>query len=140
MGFLRNQSEGSRLTKEDLIRSLVKRRVREDPLAEGMGYSESMVDSLGTMELMGFPEAAIVTIVETYALSQQSGASDEAIFDHIENHRSQIGSGTMPTPLNLESYIKYRIQIEHSHGAPISEQFISDAIATCRDHYGCRNS
>jgi len=102
-----------------------------------MGFSESMIDSLGAMALMGIPEAAIVTIVETYALSLKSGAPEEAILNHIESHRSQFGAGTMPTPLNLETYIKYRIEIEHGHGAPISEQFVSRAIATTRDQYGC---
>ncbi len=137
MGFLKKLFGGGRLDKEDLIQGLVKKRIREDPLAESLGYDESMVDSLGTMELMGIPEAAIVTIVETYALSLKSGAPEEAILNHIENHRSQIGSGTLPNPLNLESYIKYRIEIEHGHGAPISEKFISDAIATSREYYSC---
>lgn len=137
MGFLKKLLGGGRSDKEDLIRGLVKKRIREDPLAGNLGYDENMVDSLGTKELMGIPEAAIVTIVETYALSLKSGAPEEAILNHIENHRSQIGSGTLPNPLNLESYIKYRIEIEHGHGAPISEKFISDAIVTSREYYSC---
>jgi hypothetical protein len=124
-------------SKNDLIKSLAKERIKTDPSFYSRGYSESMIDSLGTILLMGAPEATIVTIVETYALSQQSGASEEAILNHIENYRSQIGAGSMPVPLNLETYIKYRIEIEHSHGAPISEQFISRDIAIARNHYGC---
>ena len=96
-----------------------------------------MVDSLGPMELAGIPEAAIVTIVETYALSKRSGASDLDIFNHIEAHRSQIGSGTMPDPLDLESYIQYRIEIENSTDAPISRQFVSDAVQLSRKECGC---
>jgi len=137
MGFLKNVFGGGKPSKEDLIRDLAKERIKTDPLAESMGYNESMIDSLGTTELMGIPEAAIVTIVETYALSLKSGAPEEAILNHIENHRSQLGAGSMPVPLNLETYIKYRIEIEHGHGAPISEQFITKAIATTRNQYGC---
>jgi len=137
MGFLKKPFGGGSSNKEDLIRNLVKKRIKEDPLAEILGYDESMVDSLETMELMGIPEAAIVTIVETYALSLKNGAPEDAIFNHIENHRSQIGSGTLPNPLNLESYIKYRIEIEHDYGAPISEKFISDAIVASREYFGC---
>ena len=136
MGFLKKMF-GAGLNKDDLIRSLAKNRISEDPLASSMSYDESMVDSLGAMELAGIPEAAIVTIVETYALSKKSGASDSDIFDHIEAHRSQIGSGVMPNPLNLESYIQYRIAIEHSHGAPISKQFVSEAVAICCKQYDC---
>lgn len=135
MGLLKKLFGGGS-SKEDLIRNLAKKRVREDPMASQMGFDEGMVNSLGTMQLLGLPEAAIVTIIETYALSLKSGAPEEAILNHIENHRSQIGSGTLPSPLNLESYIKYRIEIEHSHGAPISKEFISEAIAVSRAHYG----
>ncbi len=137
MGFLKNLFGGGKPSKNDMIKNLAKERIRTDPLAESMGFSESMIDSLGTTELMGIPEAAIVTIIETYALSLKSGAPEEAILNHIENHRSQLGTGSMPVPLNLETYIKYRIEIEHDHGAPISEQFISKAISFTREQYGC---
>lgn len=137
MGFLTNLFGGGKSSKEELIKELAKERIKTDPLAESMGFSEDMIDSLGTMELMGIPEAAIVTIIETYALSLNSGAPEDATLNHIENQRSQLGSGPMPVPLNLESYIKYRIKIEHSHGAPISEEFINKAIATARNQYEC---
>jgi ribosomal protein L16/L10AE len=127
---------GGSTSKEDLIRAMAKKRVRSDAAATRLGYDESMVDSLGTMQLMGIPEAAIATIVETYALSLKSGASENAILKHIEKHRSQFGSGHLPSPLNLESYIRYRIGIEHQHGSPIDSAFISEAIDTCRRHYG----
>ena len=137
MGLLSKLFGGAGPNKEELIKSLVKERIKLDPMAESMGFNEDMVDSLGTMQLMGLPEAAIVTIVETYALSLKSGAPDEAILNHIENHRSQLGAGTMPSPLNLDSYIKYRIKIEHEYGAPISEELISRAIKKTRQRYGC---
>lgn len=136
MGFLKKLFGGGASSKEELIKNLAKTRIRTDPMARRMGYDESMIDSLETMQLMGIPEAAIVTIVETYALSLKSGAPESAILEHIENHRSQIGSGVFPVPLNLESYIKYRLEIEHSHGVPISEDFITEAIAICKQHYG----
>ena len=137
MGFIKNLFGGDKPSKIELIKNLAKERIRTDPLAERMGFSESMIDSLGAMQLMGIPEAAIVTIVETYALSLKSGAPEEAILNHIENHRSQLGAGTLPVPLNLVNYIKYRIAIEHAHGVSISEQFISKAISIAREQYGC---
>jgi len=137
MGFLSNLFSGRKPSKEDLIKSLAKKRIKEDPLAKSKGFNESMIDALSTMELMSIPEAAIVTIIETYALSLKSGAPEEAILNHIENHRSQLGAGAVPSPLNLESYIKYRIKIEQEHGEPISEQFISRAISRARKQYGC---
>jgi hypothetical protein len=40
---------GGRPSKDDLIRRLVKQRVRDDPLAASMGFNERMVDSLSTV-------------------------------------------------------------------------------------------
>ncbi len=137
MGLFSKIFGGGKFSREALIKRLAKERVKNDPLAVTMGFNESMIDSLGTMELMGIPEAAIVTIIETYALSLKSGAPEEAVLHHIENHRSQIGSGSMPEPLNLVNYIKYRLEIEHGHGAPISEHFIAHAIKSTRQHYRC---
>ncbi len=37
-------------------------------------------------------------------------------------------AGETPQALTLSSYIKYRLKIEHSHGAPISKQFVNEAI------------
>jgi hypothetical protein len=37
-------------------------------------------------------------------------------------------AGETPQNLTLTSYIKYRLSIEHSHGAPISNQFVNEAI------------
>lgn len=137
MGFWKSLFGGGRPGKNDLIRSLAKQRVRDDPMAAAMGFNEHMVDSLGMMQLAGLPESTIITIVETFAMLKKHGASDQEIFQRIEAHRSSIGSGEMPNPLNLESYIQYRVELEHSHGSPISEEFVSEATRVCREHYGC---
>lgn len=111
--------------------------MRDDPMAGAMGFDEHMVDSLGMMQLAGLPESTVVTIVETYAMLKKHDASDQEIFQRIEAHRSSIGSGEMPRPLNLASYIQYRLDLEHSHGIPISEEFISEVLRVSREHYGC---
>jgi hypothetical protein len=55
--------------------------------------------------------------------------SDQEIFEAIEAHRSMFDDkGIMPSPLTLSSYIKYRLEVEHSHGVPISSEFIDEAI------------
>lgn len=136
MGFWKSLF-GSGHSKNDLIRALAKQRVRNDPMAKAMGFNEHMIDSLGMIQLAGLPESTIVTIVETYAMLKKHSVPDQEIFERIEAHRSSIGSGEMPRPLNLESYIHYRLDIEHSHGAPISEKFISEAVRVSREQYGC---
>ena len=137
MGLWSSLFSGGRSSKEDLIRSLVKKRVSNDPMASLMGFDASMVDSLDPLQLISTPEGSIVTIVETYALMKKQGTSDQQIFDCIEAHRSAIGSGTMPSPPNLESYIQYRIAVECRHVMPISSGFVAEALQICRQHFGC---
>ena len=137
MGLWSSLFGGGRPSKEDLIRSLITKRVSNDPMASLAGFDARMVDSLGALELISTPEGSIVTIVETYANMKKQGASDQQIFDGIEAHRSTIGSGTMPSPPTLESYTQYRIEVECRHVMPIQSGFVSEAVQVCRQHFGC---
>lgn len=137
MGFWNSLFGIGRPSKNDFIRNLAKQRLRQNPMASLMGLSESMVDSLGPLELVGLPESTIATIVETYAMLKKHRATDHEILGRIEAYRSSIGSGEMPNPLNLESYIQYRVKIEHGHGAPISAQYVAETVRKCCQHFGC---
>jgi len=137
MGLWKSLLGGGRPSENDLIRNLAKQRVRDDPMTGAFGFDENMVDSLGMMQLAGLPESTIVTIVKTYAMLKKHGLPDTEIFERIEAHRSAVSSGEMPDPPNLKSYIQYRLELEHSHGAPISEEFVVEAIRVCRQHYAC---
>ena len=134
MGLWKLPIGGGRSSKEELIRNLVKKRVSNDPMAS------RMVDSIDALHLICLPEANIVTIVETYALMKQLGASDQQIFDSIETHRSTIGTGAIPNPLNLESYTQYRIAVECRdvvNLVPLSRAFVSEAVQICRQYFRC---
>lgn len=124
---------GKGMSKEELIKNLVRKRVQNDPIAKMLGE----VDELSELELLGLPEATIVTIVETYCMTKrQTNLHDEEIFEAIEAHRSMLGdSGKMPSPLTLSSYIKYRLGLEHSHGAPISNKFVDEAIEEAKKFF-----
>jgi hypothetical protein len=116
---------GVSANKIELIRNLVKNRIQNDPIASMLGD----IDSLSETELMGLPEATLVTIVETYWQLKNQGLSDEEILEAIERHRASfLDSGKLPSQLTLSNYIKYRIGLEHSHGIPISDDFIEEAI------------
>lgn len=132
MGFFSSLFGGGGPSKNDVIRSLAKTRLRL------LGIDDGPIDSLGMLQLAGLPESTIATIVESYGALKKRGESDEEIFLRIESHRAQIGSGDIPEPLTLESYVQYRIDVEHSHGAvPIDEGFITAAVRICREHFGC---
>src|SRR5205809_975029 len=112
MGFFSNIFGPTR-TKFDLIRHLIKERVREDPGAEAIGITPKMVDQQSDDVLIGTPEGTVVTIVETYHSLRDSGASLVEALVAIEQHRNQFISGRMPISASLSTYISYRVRLEH---------------------------
>lgn len=133
MGILSKLFGGSGTNKNKLIKNLVKERIGSDPMAASIGFDKSMVDSLTDFQLAGLPEATIVTIVETWTLLSKKGIPEENILKHIEEHRSSLGdSGNIPSPLTLSNYIKYRLELEHGHGASIREDFIDYAVGIAK--------
>lgn len=137
MGLLSSLFGGGRKTKEEMVRELIKERTRADPLAARLGFDESMADALSPIQLAGVPEFTVATIIETYASLKSQGVSDGDIVQLIEAHRSMIGTGEMPKPLSLESYIRYRVYLDHQSGAPIPEDAITNAIRVFRRHFAC---
>jgi hypothetical protein len=69
------------------------------------------------------------------------GTTDSEIFARIEDHRNRsFPRGKLPTPLNLTTYVKYRIDIEHTQGAPIAEAFLESAVEAAKEAYGVSSS
>ena len=129
MGLLGRLFGGGGTNKNNLIKHLVKERIQSSPGFAARGFDESMVDSLSSLQLAGLPESTIVTIVESWVIMSNRGVPDAEIFESIEAHRSRLaGSGDMSSELSLSNYIKYRIDLEHQHAEPISDDFIDYAI------------
>ncbi len=129
---------GGGVDKNALIKNLIMYRVQSDPIlaSKYSNINEEIVNSLSRLKLLGFPEATIVTIVETWSNLSKKGVPEDEILYKIEQHRSRFSSGGhLPFPLNLESYIKYRLNIEHSSGVPIGDNFITKAIEAARTAY-----
>jgi hypothetical protein len=116
--------------KNDLIRFLIKKRVQQN---SELNMNDNKIDSLDGMMLAGMPEGTIVAIVELYAKLKGTGTPDKEIFEQFEAMRP--GSGEMPSPLNLNSYISYRLRLEHEDGMGLTDEFISESIKICSNHY-----
>jgi len=109
--------------KLELIRELLEQRMRE----EGFDDMDSRlrVKELGKAQLLGTPEAGIVTIVETVIKRQRQGVLLASILLSIENHRSTLGSDSQEFAEILEiakgpqagysvgAYCFYRVNTEH---------------------------
>lgn len=116
-----------RLPKLELIKKLARARVQEIPWLGSFGS----IDNLTELELLGLPEATVVCIVETFAVLKTHGKRDEEALLAIEEHRASFGDfGPLPRPLTLESYVKYRVQLEHSHGLGLTDDSLSTVIKT----------
>ena len=120
-----------------LVRSFVKKRVIQDPIASLHGYSPEMVDQLPPAVLLGLPEATLVLIVESFAALRKLGASESEALKRIEAHRSAVAPGRMPASASLEQYVAYRLSLEHSGGGPISHEHIADCVLLARTLYRC---
>ncbi len=118
--------------KIELIKTLAKKRVQNDPIASMLGDINELPETI----LMSLPEATIVTIVETWAILKAQGVPEEDILKRIEAHRSSLGDyGDLPKPLTLENYIKYRLNLELGPNVPLSEEFIDYAIEVAKQQY-----
>jgi len=135
MGFF-SKLLGGGVDKNALIKDLVRLRVRNDPAITAVGFNEKDVDSLPRLQLLGLPEATIATIVETWSILHKRGVSDVEIFQRIEEHRCRVfPRGVMPSPLTLTNYVKYRLELEHSHGTAIQDLFVDAAVEVAKKAY-----
>ena len=75
--------------KIELIRELLEQRMRD------IGFddmeSRLKIKEMGTVQLMGTPEAALVTIIETVVKLQKKGLLIRQILEAIEDHRKSLG-------------------------------------------------
>ena len=109
--------------KLELIRELLEQRMREEGF-DDMG-SRLQVKELGRLHLLGTPEGALVTIVETVVKGQKQGMLLRQVLTSIEDHRRSLGSDPQEFaeivtiasgPQAGESvglYCQYRINTEH---------------------------
>lgn len=134
--------------KLELIRELLEQRMRDhgfDDMA-----SRLKVKQLGNVELMGTPEAALVTIIETIIKYQNQGALIGQILLSIENHRKTLGQdeaqfveimrsacsdSTEEAGTAIAQYCYYRISIEHP-GRMTREQYGSAFMQAAKELLG----
>jgi hypothetical protein len=120
--------------KLELIRELLEQRMRNHGFDDIK--SRLKVKQLSNSELLGTPEAAIVTIIETVIKMQSQGMILSQILEAIESHRSSLGHnpeqfGTIIDLARGEDagsavaiYTFYRINLE-APGRVTEDQFVN---------------
>lgn len=117
--------------KESLIRRLLKRRIAQDPNAHALGQTPAVADDLGTQQLMGLPEATIVTCVETWAVLSREGLSQDEIARRIAQHR-----GTRYPGDGVEALIRICVDAEHGNALYLPSAHVEWCIREARTAYG----
>jgi hypothetical protein len=81
---------GPKKTIEDLIRSLVRKRVLGDGTVTDPAEFNVWLDNATQVILYGVPEASIVTIIQTYVDMEAKGYNHYDILNTIEESRSRL--------------------------------------------------
>ena len=70
------------------------------------------------------PEGVVLEIVELHALLRADGLTDREAIERIESWRRTIAVAHGPPPLELEAYVKFRLQLE-APGYPVEDAKLS---------------
>jgi hypothetical protein len=117
--------------KESLIRRLLERRIAQDPNAARFGQTPAFAHRIDALQLMGMPEATIVTCVETWATLSRQGVLEDEIARRIAEHRAAHYTGGGVQPL-----IHRLMQTEHSDAWYLPAAHIDWCIREARTAYG----
>lgn len=130
MGFL-NRLMGVSAKKENLMRRLLKERIKSDSSASSHGQGPEYADSVSTMMLIGLPEATIVTCVETWANFNRQGRSEQEAAAAIAQHRrvSSASGGVVEV-------IQRIMKSEHGHSGFMTPEHVDYCIRESRREFG----
>ena len=127
------------VNRNEVVREMLKMRIREHPDVDIMGADEAAVDSFSRLILKGTPEATIAEIVETWVGMNRLGDEDEVIFERIEMYRNCVlPGGDMPESPDLVSYTIYRVRQEHQSDPSLNDAFLERAIEFARQRFSAR--
>jgi hypothetical protein len=78
------------------------------------GASEYDLKQSSVTELMRYPEATAITILDNYKQLVSSGLNERDAINKIESVRSRINPGFDKAPQNITDYVVFRVGVEHS--------------------------
>ena len=79
------------------------------------GVSEYDFKQASVTELMRYPEATAITILDNYKQLISSGLNERDAINKIESVRSNVNPGIDKAPQNITEYVVFRVGVEHSN-------------------------
>jgi len=105
--------------------------------AMGVDPQEMSADML----MQGAPEATIVRVVEQFLTMRDQGATQEFAVKTLNQIHSAMLSvvdedlSELQRASTLFQYVRHIVDALHSHGDPISDHFLIDAIQEVKSYY-----
>ncbi len=120
--------------KAKFIRALAKERLEADPdPAARVAIVE--LNQLSDLEVLGIPEAYVVTFVDSYVKAELGGVPPSQILSEIAALRIRIsGEGGRTDFDSLEDYVRYRFQIEMPGFLELNPMPLREQIARSIPH------
>jgi hypothetical protein len=120
-----------------LMRRLLRERMQRNPVAVAAIQAEGLdLYNLPAATVIGCPDALVVTIVMNYIDGKRDGLEDEQLLRSIHSRFSStfvaahtpFPFGPLPSPLTLRTLVRYYIDSQHGHAAPISDEVMDYEI------------
>lgn len=129
-------------TRTDLIKRLARKRLAQQG-APDVVFDDFLASTEAVM--MGTPEGMIVGCAESFVALTAQGLTEQDAFQRIEQDRVQFAvGGTLPRPLTLATYLRYRLNLEPHVGLPISGAYLDEAageaLRTVRAAFGLQSA
>lgn len=93
------------------------------------------------MLLRGAPEATILRVVEQFLTMRDQGATEEFAVKTLNQMHSAMLSmagediSVLQGASTLFQYVRHLVDALHSHGGPITDHFLIDALQEIKSHY-----
>lgn len=126
-----------------LVKRLFLARCEGDPMAEMMAMMMGVdpKDMSGETLMQGAAEATIPRVVEQFLTMRDQGATEEFAVKTLNQMHSAVLSmagedlSELQRASTLFEYVRHVVDAMHSHGGPISDHFLIDAIQEVESHY-----
>lgn len=126
-----------------LVRRMFIERCENDPeaaaMTEAMGFDPR--EFSGAELMQGAPEGTVLRVVEQFLSMRDQGATEEFAVKTLNQLHSAALSNVgedlseLRRASTLFQYVRHIVDALHSHGSPISDHFLIDAIQEVKSFY-----
>jgi len=100
---------------KSIFKALNRKKISSiEKYAKIRGVPEYDINKASITELMRYPEATAITILDNYSQLISNGINERDAINKIESVRSRVNPGFDKAPQNITEYVVFRVGVEHS--------------------------